>query len=389
MILLNELFPFQEPVIIITLVLLILLIGPVLFERMRLPAIAGLLISGAIIGPNGFNLLSPDLEFSLLGTMGLLYLMFLAGLEIDLLDFIENKLKSIFIGLATFIIPFIIGYLICRHLLKYDFIASWLIAAMLSSHTLISYPLLGRLGIVNKPIVTIVVGATIIADVLALISMELITNIADQGVQLKSFLIIGLQFLLFFFVVLLIIPRLSKVFLRRYEGDLGVQYIFVLFILFSSSLVAYLLEIEPILGAFFSGLVLNRLVFNSSPLYKRIEFIGNNLFIPFFLISIGILTNLKVYFEQPYQLIYLFVLLLAAFAGKYFAALISRVFLNTSKTEPNDQMEKAIQDSTSDLLIFVHSRKKAVSYSKLFDHTMKRTINKPFTNNMVIIYPEQ
>jgi Kef-type K+ transport system membrane component KefB len=337
---------------------------------MRLPAIAGLLISGAIIGPNGFNLLSPDLEFSLLGTMGLLYLMFLAGLEIDLLDFIENKLKSIFIGLATFIIPFIIGYLICRHLLNYDFIASWLIAAMLSSHTLISYPLLGRLGIVNKPIVTIVVGATIIADVLALISMELITNIADQGVQLKSFLIIGLQFLLFFFVVLLIIPRLSKVFLRRYEGDLGVQYIFVLFILFSSSLVAYLLEIEPILGAFFSGLVLNRLVFNSSPLYKRIEFIGNNLFIPFFLISIGILTNLKVYFEQPSQLIYLFVLLLAAFAGKYFAALISRVFLNTSKTETNILFGLSVSRAASAIAIILIGFNMGIISEEILNNTV-------------------
>jgi len=327
--------PFNEPVIIITLVLVILLIGPVFFERIRIPSIVGLLISGAIIGPHGFNLVSPDLEFNLLGTMGLLYLMFLAGLEIDLIDFIENKLKSIFIGLATFALPFIIGYFTSRYLLNYKEITSWLIAAMLSSHTLISYPLLGRLGVVNKPIVTIIVGATIIADILALVAMELITNFADAGFNFDSLFLLGLHFLLLFFTVFIVFPRLAKFFLNKYEGDLGVQYIFVLVILFSSALVAYLLDIEPIIGAFFSGLVLNRLVIGSSPLYKRIEFIGNNLFIPFFLISIGILANFKVYLNEPYQLLLLMVLIVAAFAGKYIAALISRLFVKTSKNETN------------------------------------------------------
>jgi Kef-type K+ transport system membrane component KefB len=327
--------PFNEPVIIITLVLVILLIGPVFFERIRIPSIVGLLISGAIIGPHGFNLVSPDLEFNLWGTMGLLYLMFLAGLEIDLIDFIENKVKSIFIGLATFALPFIIGYFTCRYLLDHEEITSWLIAAMLSSHTLISYPLLGRLGIVNKPIVTIIVGATIIADILALVAMELITNFAVGGFNFDSLLLLGLHFLLLFFAVFIVLPRLAKFFLNKYEGDLGVQYIFILVVLFSSALVAYLLDIEPIIGAFFSGLVLNRLVIGSSPLYKRIEFIGNNLFIPFFLISIGILANFKVYLNEPYQLFLLMVLIIAAFAGKYIAALISRLFVKTSKIETN------------------------------------------------------
>lgn len=326
-------FPFEEPVIIITLILAILLIGPVFFERVRIPSIVGLLISGAIIGPHGFNLLSPDLEFSLLGTMGLLYLMFLAGLEIDLIDFIESKVKSIVIGLATFAVPFIVGYLVCRYLLNYKVITSWLIAAMLSSHTLISYPLLGRLGIVNKSIVTVIVGATIIADILALVAMELITDFGDKGFDVDSILMLGLHFLLFLIFVLLVVPRLSRVFLNKYEGDLGVQYIFVLVALFTSALVAHLLHIESILGAFFSGLVLNRLIIRSSPLYKRIEFVGNNLFIPVFLISIGILANFKVYFDQPVQLLFLVGLILTAFAGKYIAALLSKLFFKTSKTE--------------------------------------------------------
>lgn len=327
--------PFNEPVIIIALLLAIMLIGPVIFERARLPAIAGLLISGALIGPNGFNLLSPDLEFSLLGTLGLLYLMFLAGLEIDLLDFIENKGKSIIVGLTTFLIPFISGYLIFRYIFNYEFISSWLIAAMLSSHTLISYPLLHRLGIVNKSIVTIVVGATIIADILALVSMEIITNFSESDRQIDGILIMGLQFSAFLLIMLILIPRISRIFLRKYEGDLGVQYTYVLFILFLSALTAFLLEIEPILGAFFSGLVLNRLVISSSPLYKRIEFIGNNLFIPFFLISIGILTNFRVYFGQPVHLVSLFILIVLAFGGKYLAAFLSKILIGTTQKETN------------------------------------------------------
>ncbi|HKM93783.1 MAG TPA: cation:proton antiporter [Prolixibacteraceae bacterium] len=333
--LLNIQIPFTEPVLIIALVLLILLIGPVFFERIRVPSIVGLLISGAIIGSHGLNLLSPNLEFTLLGTIGLMYLMFLAGLEIDLIDFIESKAKSIFIGLTSFIIPFISGYLICRYVLGYEVMGSWLIGAMLSAHTLISYPLLGRMGIVNKSIVTIVVGATIIADVLALVAMELITNFATSGFAIDSILLLALHFALFFFIVLLVIPRLSRVFLNMYEGNLGVQYIFVLVALFLSAASAYLLDIEPILGAFFSGLVLNRQIINTSALYKRIEFIGNNLFIPFFLISIGMLANFNLYFNQPRQLIFLTILIITAFGGKYLAALVSKLIFKISKAEMN------------------------------------------------------
>ncbi|MEX0986061.1 MAG: cation:proton antiporter, partial [Bacteroidales bacterium] len=231
--------PFTEPVIIIALLITLILIGPVFFERIRIPSIVGLLLSGALIGQHGFNLIAPDLEFSLLGTMGLLYLMFLAGLEIDLIDFIENKLKSIFIGMASFLVPFLLGFLVSRYILEYSLHTSWLIGAMLSSHTLISYPLMGRLGIINKSIVTIIVGATIIADILALVSMELIINFADKGIELDSMLHLLLNFTVFFLVIFLVIPRSSRFFLNKYEGELGVQYIFVMVILFISAAIAH------------------------------------------------------------------------------------------------------------------------------------------------------
>jgi len=335
MYLLSVQIPFVEPVIIITLLLVIILIGPVLFERIRIPAIVGLLLSGALIGQHGFNLIGGDLEFTLLGTMGLLYLMFLAGLEIDIIDFLDNKIKSIFIGLASFLVPFLLGFLVSRYLLDYSMYASWLIGAMLSSHTLISYPLMGRLGIINKPIVTIIVGATIIADVLALVSMELIIDFAEADDALDSMMGLLLNFLGFFAVIFLVIPRVSRLFLNRYEGELGVQYIFVLVILFLSALIAHLLHLEPILGAFFSGLVLNRQIINTSPLYRRIEFIGNTLFIPVFLISIGMLANFKVYLDDPRQIWLLLVFIVVALASKYLAALLSRIIFRISGAETN------------------------------------------------------
>jgi len=327
--------PFTEPVIIIALVLVILLIGPVFFERFRIPGLVGLLLSGALIGPHGFNLVPADLEFSLLGTIGLLYLMFLAGLEIDLIDFIGNKSKSIFIGLASFTIPFVLGYFVSTTLLNLSVYASFLIGSMLAAHTLISYPLLGRLGIVNKSIVTVIVGGTIIADILALISMQLITNFAENGFEPENLMLIVFHFLAFFFVVLMVIPRLSRVFLSKYEGDLGVQYIFVLVVLFVSAMFAHLLHIEPIIGAFFSGLVLNRQIMNSSPLYIRIEFIGNNLFIPFFLISIGMLANFKVFLTHPAEISLALILTVTAVFGKYLAAMISKWVLRISGPEKN------------------------------------------------------
>lgn len=327
--------PLTEPVFIIALMLIILLFGPVLFERIRIPSIAGLLLMGALIGPHGFNLVSPDLEFSLLGTFGLLYLLFLAGLEIDLVDFIENKTKSIFIGLASFLVPFLLGFGVSRYLLSYSVPASWLIGAMLATHTLISYPILGRLGIINKSIVTVTVGATIIADILALLSMEVITDFAETGFQLDNLLMFFLNLSILFVIVFLIGPRISRLFLNRYEGQLGIQYVFVLGVLFSTGAIAHLLDIEPIIGAFFSGLVLNRQIINSSPLYKRIEFVGNNLFIPFFLVSIGILANFRVYIDQPRQIFLLIILIAIAFLSKYLPAWISKLVFKLSKAESN------------------------------------------------------
>ena len=206
---------------------------------------------------------------------------------------------------------------------------------MLSSHTLISYPLLSRMGLVSRPIVTIIVGATIITDILALVSMEFIANFSETGFEFEPVLHLILNFSLFLLFVLFLIPKIAGYFLNRFEGELGVQYVFVLAMLFLSSGVAWLLGLEPILGAFFSGLVFNRRILNSSPLFRRIEFVGNHLFIPFFLISIGIRANFRVFVDEPLLIGILLLFTIVALGSKYLAAVLSRYVFKLSWPEGN------------------------------------------------------
>lgn len=313
--------PLQDPVMIITVIILVILLSPLILERFRIPGIAGLLIFGMLIGPNGINLIPESLELTLFSTMGLLYLMFLAGLEIDLIDFIENKGKSSVLGLLSFGFPMILGYATGYFLLNLDLLPSLLLGAMLSSHTLISYPIASRQGIISTTIVTIIIGGTIIADVLALISLQFISDYANGLFNVAGFMRMLINFTIFGVVVFLIIPWLAKLFFKFFDGDLIIQYLFILALLLVSATTAELLHIEPIIGAFFCGLVLNRYIIHDSPLYKRIEFIGNSLFIPVFLISVGLLVDLAFYFKNPGNLVPLTLLILVAVVSKWIPAI--------------------------------------------------------------------
>lgn len=325
--------PLQDPVLIITVIILVILLSPLVLERFRIPGIAGLLIFGMLIGPNGINLIPESLELTLFSTTGLLYLMFLAGLEIDLIDFIENKGKSLMLGILSFIFPMILGYLTGYFLLNLDVLPSLLLGAMLSSHTLISYPIASRQGIISTTIVTIIIGATIIADVLALVSLQFISDYANELFNTEGILRMLGNFTIFAVVLFLVIPRLAKLFFKYFDGDLIIQYLFILALLFLSATTAELLHIEPIIGAFFCGLVLNRNIIHGSPLYKRIEFIGNSLFIPVFLISVGLLVDLAFYFKNPSNLLPLTLLVVVAVASKWIPAFGVKHMFKLSRNE--------------------------------------------------------
>ncbi|NBC82638.1 MAG: cation:proton antiporter [Bacteroidetes bacterium] len=314
--------PFTNPIEIFATILLLVLIAPILFRKLKIPGIVGLIISGVLVGPHGLNLLSEEIGFSIFGTFGLLYLMFLAGLEIDFKDFKRNRKRTLLYGLLTFGIPFAGGYFFAGQYLSFGILASVLIGAMLASHTLVSYPIIGKYGIKQQQIVTIIIGATIVADTLALIVLGLVSDLASANSSLIFWLKTTLYYALFFGFVLWLIPIISKWFFSHSAGDNTSEYVFVLVVVFATSMVAELLKIEPIIGAFFAGLALNRLIVRTSPLMNRIVFIGESLFIPFFLISVGMLVDPKSFVANTSQLTIALLFLAIAVVSKWLAAYV-------------------------------------------------------------------
>ncbi len=362
--------PLQDPVLIITVMIMVIFLSPLLLERIKIPGIAGLLIFGMLIGPNGFNIIPQNLEFSLFSTTGLLYLMFLAGLEIDLVDFIENKGKSLTLGLLSFIFPFLLGFLTSYYLLDLNVLASLLIGAMLSSHTLIAYPIASKTGIISTTIVTIIIGGTIIADVLALISLQVVSDYANNLFNPEGIIRMVINFTVFGLVVFLVIPWLSKLFFKYFIGDLIIQYLFILSLLFISATTAELLHIEPIIGAFFCGLVLNRNIIHGSPLYQRIEFIGNSLFIPVFLISVGLLVNPGFYVDNPKTIMPLILFIGVAIAGKYIAAFLSGKLFKLKKHEANLVFGLTTARAASAIAIILVGYKLGLFSEVIINHTV-------------------
>jgi Kef-type K+ transport system membrane component KefB len=325
--------PFKEPVLVFALILFIILISPLLFKKLHMPGIIGLILAGVLIGPHGFNLLQRNSSIVLLGTVGLLYIMFLAGLEIDLNDFKKNRNRSLAFGALTFFIPIIIGTLASYHLLHFSWTSSILLASMFSTHTLVAYPIISKLGITKKEAVTITIGGTIITDTAVLVVLAIITGSATGGLNLAFGFKLGLSLAVFAFVVLWGMPRISRWFFKNIEGESVSQYIFVLAIVFTSAFLAELAGVEPIIGAFLAGLALNRLIPHTSALMNRIEFVGNAIFIPFFLISVGMLVDYRVLLQGPEALIVTAVVIVVTFGGKWLAAFITQKLFNYSSTE--------------------------------------------------------
>jgi Kef-type K+ transport system membrane component KefB/nucleotide-binding universal stress UspA family protein len=306
---------------------------PFISRRINVPPIFGLILAGLVIGPNGSGLLQNEQGISLFSAVGLLYIMFLAGLEINMSSFLQSKNKSLFFGAATFFIPLIIGFAVLTYLLNFSFLSALLVSSMFSTHTLLSYPIVSRLNITRRESVVITIGGTIITDTAVLILLTVITT-AYQGklnglfwIQLVSLLII------FVFIVLWGLPKISRWYFNTIQSDSTQQYVFVLVALFLSAMLAKLAGIEPIVGAFLSGLALNRVIPHHSPLMNRTVFIGNAIFIPFFLIGVGMQVDLKVLFSGFDTIFLAIVLIIIAVAGKYLAAMLTQVAFRYSRAD--------------------------------------------------------
>lgn len=328
----NLSLPIEDPVLKFLLVLIIILAAPLLLNKIKVPHLLGLIIAGAIIGPNGFNVLSRDSSIVVTGTTGLLYIMFLAGLEIDMGDFKKNKWKSLGYGGYAFIFPFILGYLGAYYLLDFSMLTSVLFASLFSSQTLITYPLISKLGIAKNQAVNITVGGTMITDIATLLVLAVVVGMVQGDVGTSFWVKLSVSFILFALIVLILFPIIGRWFFKKVEDKIS-QYIFVLVMIYLAAMLAELAGVEAIIGAFFAGLALNRLIPHTSSLMNRVEFVGNAIFIPFFLISVGMLIDFTVFFKSFETLKVAAIMLVASIGGKYISAVITQKTFKFTKEE--------------------------------------------------------
>ncbi len=330
---LNQYLPVTNPVLILSLTLLIILFAPLILKRFRIPGIIGLIIAGVIIGPNTLHIIEKSTSFELFSKTGLLYIMFLAGLEIDMQEYKQNRAKSLVFGALTFFIPIIIGYIVCIYVFEFTMWPALLLASMFSTHTLLSYPIVSNMGIVKNRAVQVSFGGTIITDSAVLILLGVITNVVGGEINSMFWIRLVGSLGLLGFSVLYFLPKISRWFFRNIEGQGSSQYIYVLAVVFISGFFSELAGVEPIIGAFLSGLALNRVIPHNSILMNRVIFIGNTIFIPFFLISAGMLVDLSLFFKGTNALVFAGTLSFVAIATKWLAAQVTGFIYKYTKHE--------------------------------------------------------
>ena len=327
----STLFPVTEPTWIYLGVLSIVLFAPLLFNKLRMPHIIGMILAGLLIGPNGLNILDHDDSFELFGEVGLFYIMFLASLEINMQEMKQAKGGALLMGLAVFAIPIALGLLANIFILKYDnLMTAILLASMYASYTLISYPIVARYGLSRLRCVNFVVGGTVITDTLTLFVLAIIVGISRGEANVWFVLLMFVKLIAVGAIIIFLFPRIARYFFRNYN-DSVIQYIFVMMLLFLGAGLMKLAGMEGILGAFITGLVLNRLIPHSSPLMRRIDFVGNAIFIPFFLIGVGMMIDVSVLFKGGNSLMVAGVMVATALTGKWIASfLVSKVYRMSS-----------------------------------------------------------
>lgn len=315
--------PITDPTWIFLLVLLIILFAPMVLGRLRIPHIIGMILAGVVIGEHGFNILARDSSFELFGKVGLYYIMFLAGLEMNMGDFKQNRGKAVVLGLLAFVIPMALGFITNMTVLKYGFITSVLLASMYASHTLVAYPIVIRYGVSRHRSVSIAVGGTAVTDTLTLLVLAVIGGLFKGESSEMFWLWLVVKVIFLGFLIIFFFPRIGRWFFRKYDDNV-MQFIFVLAMVFLGAGLMEFVGMEGILGAFLAGLVLNRLIPHVSPLMNHLEFVGNALFIPYFLIGVGMLIDIKILFGHGDALKVALVMTTVALASKWIASWLTQ-----------------------------------------------------------------
>ena len=317
MLILTSYFPITSPTQIFFVVLLIILLAPIVMGKLRIPHIIGMVLAGMVVGAHGLNILTRDSSFELFGKVGLLYIMFLAGLEMDLESVKKNSRRFLIFGLLTCLIPLTLTYFMAIWLLDYSKTASFLLGCIMASNTLIAYPIISRYGLQRDSSVMLSVGSSMISLFLALLILAALAASFGEEAGIGFWLLFLLKFALFCAGCVWVIPRLSRYFLRRYS-DAIMQFIYVLSVMFLSAALSEAIGVEGIVG-----------VPHVSPLMNRIEFTGNAIFIPYFLIGVGMLIDLGSLFEGPHMLWVVALIVFFGTFGKalaaYFSSLLFRL----------------------------------------------------------------
>lgn len=310
------------PVPIFLTVMAIILLTPLVLSRLRIPHVIGLIVAGVVVGPHGFNLLARDMSFEVFGQVGILYLMFLAGIEIDMYHLRKNLRKGLTFGLFTFLIPLLLGAVAAMAALRMHFLEATLLASMFAAHTLIAYPIVTRFGVTKSPAVVIAIAGTIVTVLGSLIVLAGVLGVYRDG-SVSSLIPVICYLALYCVGLTYAYPRVTRYFFKHYSDGIA-QFIYVMVMVFGAAALASFIGLEGVFGAFFAGLVLNRFIPARSPLMGRLEFVGNAIFIPYFLIGVGMLIDLHVVMDGWTTLYTAAVMSAVAMLSKWIAAWVTQ-----------------------------------------------------------------
>ncbi len=318
-----------------TIIFFLIFFIPIVFKRFNLPYVFGFILFGIFLGPHGLAWINKSVSLDFFAKVGILYIMFLAGLELDLREFQKNKNKSIVFGNLTFFVPLILAFILCYYFLEYNFLASLLTASMFSTHTLLAYPIVSKFGLVKREEVAITVGGTIITDTLVLLLFIFIVNHFKGKLNLDFVSQFLFLFAIFLIIMFYLIPKISNWFFQKLQAEKYSQLAYVFTVIFFSAFLSEICYLEPIIGAFASGLALNRLIPNSSILMHRIELIGNTIFIPIFMIFVGMIIDLNLLFKDWETFKIAIILSLGAILSKGIASYLLKLIFPYSWNQVN------------------------------------------------------
>ena len=321
----------SQPVPIFLTVMAILLVTPLLLNRLKIPHVIGLIIAGVAVGPHGFGVLDRDMSFEVFGQVGILYLMFLAGIEIDMYHLKKNLNRGLVFGMFTFCIPLVLGAAAAIGFLGMALPEAILLASMFAAHTLLAYPIVARFGVTKSPAVIIAIAGTIVTVLGSLIVLAGVLGVVREG-SVRSLLPILGYLAVYCAAIFYIYPRLTRYFFKKYHDGIA-QFVYVMVMVFLAAAVAQWIGIEGVFGAFYAGLVLNKFIPGRSTLMGRLEFVGNALFIPYFLIGVGMLIDLRV-LARGWQTLYIAgVMCGVAMSTKWLAALVTQKVFRLTGTD--------------------------------------------------------